>query len=276
MRTKQFRWIWVALLSLSGVLPAAATDYQASDYLPLAVGNSWTYEHDYHDYENSFYLEWLNYPTVEFTLSVLRTEVIDGHTYFVISDMPEDWRPPVPRQFIAGKKLRWAGGHLMERTADGEQALFRFDAASGTVASYDVATPEGTIQVTSWEVRANTTHNYAFVFSGGAGPVRVYDPYDMVDYWDLDATGELERPRPDLGATVTFLKGFGIQGCGVQVNDDDVRLFFNYQEAQHAKINGRTVTVQEAREEAAARLKASDKTSIEGNSWGAIKQEENK
>ena len=38
-----------ALLSLSGVLPAAATDYQAADYLPLAVGNSWTYEHQYWD-----------------------------------------------------------------------------------------------------------------------------------------------------------------------------------------------------------------------------------
>ena len=38
-----------ALLSLSGVQPAAATDYQAADYLPLAVGNSWTYGHDYYD-----------------------------------------------------------------------------------------------------------------------------------------------------------------------------------------------------------------------------------
>ena len=39
MRTKQFRLLWVALLSLSGVLPTVATDYEASDYLPLAVGN---------------------------------------------------------------------------------------------------------------------------------------------------------------------------------------------------------------------------------------------
>ena len=31
-----------ALLSLSGVQPAAAVDYQASAYLPLAVGNSWS------------------------------------------------------------------------------------------------------------------------------------------------------------------------------------------------------------------------------------------
>ena len=46
---KRICLLLAALLSLSGVLPAAATDYQASDYLPLAVGNSWAYEHDYYD-----------------------------------------------------------------------------------------------------------------------------------------------------------------------------------------------------------------------------------
>ena len=278
---KRICLILAALLSLSGVLPAAA---DASDWLPLAVGNSWTYSHDYSDAENGqAKSQWTNFMdlrstgTPRFTLSVLRTEVIDGHTYFVISDMPEYW-PPVPAQFIAGKKLRWAGDHLMERTADGEQTLFRFDGASGTSgeASYDVTTPEGTIQVTSREIRANSTHSYAFIFSGGAGPARVYDPYDDIDYGDLDATGELSRPRPELEARVTFLKGFGVQTCGVEIYDYDAPLFFNVQKARHAEINGRTVTVREAREEAAARLKASDETSIEGNSWGEIKQEESK
>ena len=80
MRTKPFRLLWVVLLSLSGVLPAAATDYEVSDYLPLAVGNSWTYYHDYYDGGNiDVYSQWPNYG-IEFTLSVLRTEVIDGHT----------------------------------------------------------------------------------------------------------------------------------------------------------------------------------------------------
>ena len=271
---KRICLLLAVLLSLSRVQPAVA---DASDWLPLAVGNSWTYSHDYRDTGNlQAQSQWTNYTTLEFTLSVLHTEVIDGHTYFVISDMPEYW-PPVPAQFIAGKKLRWIGDHLMEWTAGGEQALFRFDAASGTVASYDVATPEGTIQVTSWEVRAyGTTHDYAFIFSGGAGPARVYDPYDAIDYGDLDATGRLDRPRPELGARFSFLKGFGVQSCDVSIYDDDVTLFENVQYAQYAEINGRTVTVREAREEAGARLKASDATSIEGDSWGEIKQEESK
>ncbi len=145
---KRICLLLVALLSLSGVLPAAATDYQAADYLPLAVGNSWTYEHEYLDIhadggdflQYSVYWDQLiangelpehaGYP--EFTISVLNTEVIDGKTYYVISDMPAYW-PPAPPHFIAGKKLRWEGTHLMERTADGEQAIFRFD---GTTADY--------------------------------------------------------------------------------------------------------------------------------------------
>ena len=58
---------------------------------------------------------------------VLHTEVIDGKTYYVLSDMPANW-PPAPPHFIAGKKLRWEGTRLMERTDEGEQAIFRFDA----------------------------------------------------------------------------------------------------------------------------------------------------
>ena len=66
------------------------------------------------------------FPAPQFTITVLNTEVIDGKTYYVLSDMPANW-PPAPQHFIAGKKLRWEGTHLMERTADGEQAIFRFD-----------------------------------------------------------------------------------------------------------------------------------------------------
>ena len=51
------------LLGLSGALPTVATEYQASDYLPLAVGNSWTYHHEYYDIEKRFgdYDQWPAY-----------------------------------------------------------------------------------------------------------------------------------------------------------------------------------------------------------------------
>ena len=140
-----------------GLLGSGSAVADASDRLPLAVGNSWTYSHDYYDIDNyEAESQWTNYTEpYRFTLSVLRTEVFDGHTYFVISDIPEYW-PPVPSYFIAGKKLRWAGDQLIERTADGEQSLFRFSGGvSGTSgssegATYAVATQEGFTQATRW------------------------------------------------------------------------------------------------------------------------------
>ena len=101
------------LLGLSGALPTVATEYQAADYLPLAVGNSWTYEHDHAD-RDADYSQWSTYTaqhpeTPQFTIEVLRTEELDGQTYYVISDMPSFWPPPPPH-FIAGKTLRWEGG----------------------------------------------------------------------------------------------------------------------------------------------------------------------
>ena len=132
-----------ALLVASWALPAAATDYAASNYLPLAVGNSWTYGHSVvgltpYDEDKS---HWPTYTAQfpkrpQFTITVERTEVIDSKTYFVISDMPDHW-PPAPPHFIAGKKLRWEGTRLMERTPDGEHAIFRFD---GTASEYGAST----------------------------------------------------------------------------------------------------------------------------------------
>ena len=259
---KKIRLLLVALLSLSGVPPAAA---DASDWLPLAVGNSWTYAHSYRDHRNPDRSQWTNYtaqhPRIpQFTLSVLRTEVIDGLTYFVLSDMPEYW-PPVPSYFIAGKKLRWADDQLMERTADGEQSLFRFGEAS-----YAVATPEGATQVTTREIHDSYSHDYRFIFKDGDGAEGASDS---------ESYSPVENPDYEV-RIVVFLKGFGIRACEFRIGSGDAPIFTNYQKAKQAVINGRTVTVREAREESGARASSSDATSIEGDSWGAIKQEKSK
>ena len=47
MRTQMIRFILAGVIGLSLVQPTVATDYAATDYLPLAVGNSWTYSHNY-------------------------------------------------------------------------------------------------------------------------------------------------------------------------------------------------------------------------------------
>ena len=257
---------------LVGLLDSGSAVADASDYLPLAVGNSWRYAHRYREYEKDR-SQWTNYMaqfdtlgTPQFTISVLHTEVIDGHTYFVISDIPDFW-PPVPSYFIAGKKLRWAGNQLMERTADGERSLFRFggtsgaSGASGDVSSYAITIPEGLNQATRWGGRFNfDLDNDDDDGVGGAS--------DSGSFLD---PGSWDRLYEQGGAV--FLRGFGIEDCGFESGSGDAPLFINYQTAKHAVINGRTVTVKQAREEAAGRASSSDSTSIEWLSWGAIKQE---
>ena len=123
------------LLGLSRALPAVATEYQASDYLPLAVGNSWTYGHRYSD-RDADYSQWSTYTAQhpnrpQFTIEVLRTEELDGQTYYVIS----------------------------------EQAIYRFDGADET--GYTISTDEGDNRVTV-HPGADPVPRYFFEFHADA------------------------------------------------------------------------------------------------------------
>lgn len=137
----------MALLS-APVLPQSET-FDVQSYMPLAVGNSWTCNQDLLDVR-----EWVenrdaslpSYPEYEasngeVTISVLRTEVIDGETYYVLSDMPTTGWPPTPTHFIAGKKLRWDGGNLIEHNGTSMDSLYRFRQPS-TTQEYTVETYE--------------------------------------------------------------------------------------------------------------------------------------
>ena len=120
-----------ALIAWSGPAPLPATEYETSDFLPLAVGNSWTFIHDVLDiYGGVFgdppgpwpaFEQMIRDSVAVLTITVERTEVIDRQTYYVLSDMPSGW-PPQPPHCLAGKKLRWKGSELMERTASGERS----------------------------------------------------------------------------------------------------------------------------------------------------------
>ncbi len=226
------------LLGLGWALPAAATDYAVSDYQPLAVGNSWTYEHSHSGLDRS---QWSAYTaqfprTPQFTITVERTEVIDGKTYYVISDMPDNW-PPAPLLFIAGRKLRWEGTHLMERTGDGEQALFRFPAET----DYEVSTDEGLIEVSGLMWSSHPVPLYTF-----------------------------EYPVPSLVGGIGgsgFLAGYGMDGCGDEIFSIDVPLFGNGVFAIRAVIGGRQVEYADA-----WRGRTPIDTSSSSSSWGGVKQ----
>jgi hypothetical protein len=237
MGTKKIRLIWAALLGLSRVLPAAATDYQASDYLPLAVGNSWTYQHIYHDIHDPRAKEkWSTYiaqrPEIpQFTIEVLRTEVIAGKTYYVISDMPANW-PPAPPHFIAGKKLRWQGTHLMERITDGERAVFRFDGANDAGYAIEPVEGDNVVEVTVYS-NPNPRH-YIFRFRGSEG-------------------------RRSCG----FFKNYGLTRCAWIITRSPQIVFNNRLDPIRAVLGGRTVGLDDLLMP----------TSTSPSSWGQVKKE---
>ena len=98
----------------------AEAEEQAQRMLPLAIGNRWEYLHfRYYLYDRTFNHEEL------VTIGITHTEDIEGHIYYVFSDMPyED--PPVPAFFLAGKKVRWKDNHLLFRQQDEDVALYQF------------------------------------------------------------------------------------------------------------------------------------------------------
>ena len=97
-----------------------------TDFLPLQVGNKWTYKHRYgnYAYEGSW---WDQNPEIrmlfevpggyryppdsllwverELTIEITHTEMIDGLEYFVFSRADYDW-PPVPNLSWADQKVR--------------------------------------------------------------------------------------------------------------------------------------------------------------------------
>ena len=127
--------------------PAAAQDEgvfegRPTDFLPLQVGNQWTYKHRYlnFSYERS---SWDQNPEIrmlfeipgypydnpgippdslrwskrELTIEITHTEMIDGLEYFVFSHADYDW-PPLPKLFWAGQQVRLSDEGVL---------LFRWD-----------------------------------------------------------------------------------------------------------------------------------------------------
>ena len=92
----------------------------ADQMLPLAVGNSWRYLHDYLNFEtgDDFYID-------DVTIRITHTEDIEGHTYYVFSPMPYE-HPPVLSFFPAGQKVRFDGDTLVFLGREGDIPLYQF------------------------------------------------------------------------------------------------------------------------------------------------------
>ena len=112
---------------MAQAMQVQADEITPTDFVPLEVGNQWTYKHQYKNYAYESHLWWDQLPEIrmlfevpggyryppdsllwverELTIEITHTEVIDGLDYFVFSRADYDW-PPVPTFFWAGQKVR--------------------------------------------------------------------------------------------------------------------------------------------------------------------------
>ena len=235
--------------------------YGFQDYLPLAVGNSWTFMQAYSDSTSLFVKYEEVYPEYwnadgHFAISVLRTEVIDTHTYYVMSEAPTAGWPPMPGHFIAGKKLRWDGSELKEHDGTSERSVYRFS-TTGNDYEYSIPETEGDTVVKA---------------SGGpAGTHRIPTQHFYLEGWHEDG-----------GRHIDWIAGFGLRRLSETIWEDDYTTLANsvralqallYEESgsQDTTRTTRRVTIGHASRSVAGQGPGPVTTTSE-SSWGRIKE----
>ena len=213
----------IAGFVLAWIIPLAARTQTAEQLLPLAVGNSWTYEHRYLDKRRNGDGTWV-YPAgstqAEFTISILRTEVIDGETYYVFSDPPNTLSVHRPVHFIAGKKLRWDGNNLTEHDGTTSFSLYQF-ASSFDETPGGYAVPAGhahgdTLVKTFPALARSQLRFQSFTFKG-------FPDFLSLGGWDGNpSSGSWQYSR-----SITFIEQFGVEISLEVMSEGDVGVYRN-------------------------------------------------
>ncbi len=198
-----------ALLIVGTTMAPVLSDL--SDFLPLNVGNRWTYTHLYYEKLGSRSASEAVHEVQTVTLGISRTREIDGKTYFVFNEM--SGTRPAPAHTLFGKKVRWQGDSLMVHAGTSEYPLYRFTEAS---------VPEQSV----WEtysldpsVDDDTSVNRHARLSGPTG-------FHTNVFWFLGSSFR-DIHNPEYTRHVTFLRGFGmaISGEWVEYSGNDYESF---------------------------------------------------
>ncbi|MFA6108594.1 MAG: hypothetical protein WDA75_07490 [Candidatus Latescibacterota bacterium] len=208
-------------------------------FLPLSVGNSWTYTHRYlNDRPDLLGMSWDSPSWAsrdDVKVEITHTEEIDGQTYYVFSDLDYDF-PPVPSFFLAGKKVRWDDqGRLMVRWQDGEFCLYDFS-HEGT---YDIPEQEDGVS----QVKGGFGSYSSLVFF-----------YKF--YFDTEPQDAL------VGRYVNFGYSFGLRYLDVGFGLEDYPVYYIILQSWKAVIDGQQVDYNDI-------LRPS---LVQPSVWGAIKR----
>ena len=163
-----------------------AVEINPLDYVLLEVGNHWTYEHVYinYDYEIGEPFAIPGYPpghppdSLTFaekivTIEITHTEVIDGLEYFVFSDADYAW-PPLPDFFWGGKKVRLSGEGFL---------VFRWNGQDIPVYDFGGNFHTGTLPLGSGTTEARLDRFYAQYWRSRVHfGLSMYSLYDIAEY----------------------------------------------------------------------------------------------
>lgn len=233
------------------------------DYVPLAVGNRWTYEHSYsnktyprqanpdfeelepfgipgypHGRGNPIPPDSLRFVEKTLTIEITHTEVIDGLEYFVFSDVDYTW-PPLPALFWDGKKVRLSDeGFLVFRWNGQDVPVYDLNHHHLDLGgfnefirnSYTFALPGE-----SDMIKVNITR-YMFFYSDG---LRIISPrpesrYSVVRF-------DYSQDRSNVLSFCFFLRGYGIGQLFTRILGLQDPLFLNILTPISANIDGEEI-----------------------------------
>jgi len=232
------------LVGIVSLLCSRAVAREPSDYLPLAVGNSWTYDHYYYALVESTLTSVSGRQTL--TITITETEHISGHLYYVFDVPDHDW--PFPYFFLAGKKVRLAeDGRLLE-LKDGEGICLYDFSPELPENPYPIPEHQGDTLVTR-DPPSSLPSSISFAFKG----------HDNLPFFDWET-----RDTRD----ASFYAQLGMRDCRHDVwpvdcdlpEECDVAFEANYLHLLYAFIDGVRLEWKDLHNATAA------------SSWGRIKQ----
>lgn len=282
--------IIIFLALLFSLPPAAAQDEgvfegRPTDFLPLQVGNQWTYVHRYENYaygsawwernpEIRMLFEIPGYPydndypehppysllriEREFTIEITHTEMIDGLEYFVFSHADYDW-PPIPNLFWAGQQVRLSDEGVL---------LFRWNGQD--VPLYDLNPQHPSrYSISAYPIREDVSTKLDI-------SRRIKDGQIIFDflYPELPTI-----PDMDVYRNVFFQPRYGVSHYAeeyyeqVRINffggdftwGEDIRFAINLVRPIQAIISGEAVSYEQA-------LRGEFDTHVQSSSWGQLKR----
>ena len=237
----------IAVLTVLALAASAtAQTKNVQDYLPLAVGNWWTYKHEFIDARSS------RAPTIhltsELTISIVRTEMIDGETYYVFSDISTTMPEGIPNHFLNSKKLRWDGNNLTEHDGTRTFSLYRFNIppdSDSTTGEYSIQETHGDTLVRTYAGETDRLVHQSFSFQGNpeSSPaisfVEHFGVYEVIEGW---ASGDMLTAQNIItpiraGFQTTDAKETGARDAGtpssVTVEWEDFQCYFDEYDVTH-------------------------------------------